>query len=525
MVSSTRDRLRHVAVLRNRLFQAYLETQMGDLLVRFGRQILAWGETDNFRLLDNINPVDNSFGGFLIPLDERRIPLDMLVANYYFGDVGPIYEAYVEGFLAIDNHVAFKPGIPLGSAWALPNLGEPSTTQFDSRQGPARTFHDARGGVQLKFNAPVPGIGDATFGLAYYRTYLDTPRVQVLVNQNFPIGITSGPATGYLAWAEQTAPPVEIMGGTTTFAIPSEFSRHLFLSGEPIIRSELAYFRGEPRFSQAALDPFIFGTGGCGGLPIATGKSQCSVSGASCSTSADCGDSGGQCVEVMARQGELVRRGGNTYCTGKRSTGDSWNFVLGIDTNQWFRFLNPRQTFFISTQFFYKHLNGAVKRTPVLLRPGCDPKTDPTCLVAVQSGGPAGAAVQAGVPRAVGRRQRADPGAEPDRSVPADPAHRHLLLQRADQSEPDPLLRLERRLRRHPADHLQPRPVPLHGQLQLPGRLQSEGRERRQPAARPRQRALSVRVRHLTTRIRPRKDGCTPDPAAIGCSTIVGARV
>ncbi len=381
VVSSTRDRLRHVAVLRNRLFQAYLETQMGDLLIRFGRQILAWGETDNFRLLDNINPVDNSFGGFLIPLDERRIPLDMLVANYYFGNVGPLNEAYVEGFLAIDNHVAFKPGIPIGSAWALPNF-QPSTTQFDSRQGPARTFHDARGGVQLKFNAPVPGIGDATFGLAYYRTYLDTPRAQVLVNQNFPLGITSGPATGYLAWVEQTAPPVEIMGGTTTFAIPSELSRHLFLSGEPIIRSELAYFRGEPRFSQAALDPFIFGTGGCGGLPIATGKSQCSISGASCKADADCGASGGQCVEVMARQGELVRRGGNTYCTGKRSTGDSWNFVLGIDINQWFRFLNPRQTFFISTQFFYKHLNGAVKRTPVLLRPGCDPQTDPTCLVA-----------------------------------------------------------------------------------------------------------------------------------------------
>jgi hypothetical protein len=67
-----------VAVFRNRLFQAYLETQVSNLMVRFGRQILSWGQTDAFRLLDNINPIDNSFGGFLVPLDERRVPLDML---------------------------------------------------------------------------------------------------------------------------------------------------------------------------------------------------------------------------------------------------------------------------------------------------------------------------------------------------------------------------------------------------------------------------------------------------------------
>jgi hypothetical protein len=282
--------------------------------------------------------------------------------------------------LAIDNAVAYKPGIPKGSPWQLPNLGQPSTTQFDSRQGPARTFADARGGVQFKFNAPVPGIGDTTFGLAHYYTYLDTPGVQVLVNPNFPIGITSGPATGYLAWAEQTAPLAQITGATSTFAIPASFSRRLFLSGEPIIRTELAYFHREPRFSQAQLDPFIFASNGCPGLPI--GNSTCSASGAICRTDADCGESGGQCIPAPDRQGELVTRDGATYCTGKRRTGDSWNFVLGIDINQWIRFLNPRQTFFMSTQFFYKHLNGAVKREPVYKNLNCDPNVQPDCLVA-----------------------------------------------------------------------------------------------------------------------------------------------
>ena len=91
-IGRDRRRLRSVAVIRNRLFQAYLETQVESLLIRFGRQIRSWGQTDAFRLLDNINPVDNSFGGFLIPLDERRVPLDMLLMNYRFGDSGPRYE-------------------------------------------------------------------------------------------------------------------------------------------------------------------------------------------------------------------------------------------------------------------------------------------------------------------------------------------------------------------------------------------------------------------------------------------------
>jgi hypothetical protein len=96
-IGQARRRLRSVAVFRNRLFQAYLETQVSNLMMRIGRQILSWGQTDAFRLLDNINPIDNSFGGFLVPLDERRVPLDMLLANYRIGKVGPFYEAFLEG--------------------------------------------------------------------------------------------------------------------------------------------------------------------------------------------------------------------------------------------------------------------------------------------------------------------------------------------------------------------------------------------------------------------------------------------
>jgi len=48
--------------------------------------------------------------------------------------------------------------------------------------------------------------------------------------------------------------------------------------------------------------------------------------------------------------------------TGDRRLGDAFTFVVGVDTNQYLRWLNPNQTFFVSTQFFYKHLFDVIPR-------------------------------------------------------------------------------------------------------------------------------------------------------------------
>ena len=319
-IGRDRRRLRSIAVIRNRLFQAYLESQVGNLQMRIGRQILSWGQTDAFRLLDNINPLDNSFGGFLIPLDERRMPLDMLLANYRFGKVGPFYETFLEAYAAIDDSVGYEPGIPVGSPWALPNLGDPSATTQTQRTHPERTIQDTRGGFRLNFTAPVPLVDEMEFSLANYWTYLDTPMVQSYVSREFPRAISSGPAAGFLANTIQTAPRVMITGIASTFGVPVDWARTIGLSGQPIVRYELAYFNGEPRNSQQQLDPFIYATGGC------------------------------------SRGRIVVNPDGSTLCTGGKRYGDSWNFVLGLDNNQFIRWLNPNQSFFITTQFFYKHL-------------------------------------------------------------------------------------------------------------------------------------------------------------------------
>src|SRR5262245_19219343 len=160
-----RQRLRH----RHRLFEAYINYTKGPLFIRIGRQNLSWGETDVFRLIDQINPLDASFGGFLVPLDERRVPLDMLRVVYGLGSRGPLSEVDFEGFVALDKKIADF--VPAGSPWATPN--PPGINAFTKR--PARNFTDARGGGRI-----LGVVGDFTVSVAHYYTYLDNSTVRVV---------------------------------------------------------------------------------------------------------------------------------------------------------------------------------------------------------------------------------------------------------------------------------------------------------------------------------------------------------
>jgi hypothetical protein len=364
-----RTRLRDIGTVRNRLFQAYVQAQAGHVTVRFGRQILAWGETDVFRLLDNINPLDASFGGFLVSLDERRVPLDMLRTTWYFGDFSntgipglsllsnlPWYEAYLEGFVAIDEQVGFFPGVPKGSAWGPPNVNVPSLSILTDFQTPNRQIEDARGGFQFRFSTPFPGVGDVALGLAHYFTYSDLPAVRTVTGPQFPIPIQEpGKGQGYSVWAQQTSPRMRVSGVFGNFAIPPEWVAPLGISSEPIIRFETAYIKNEPRNEQAQLDPFLFNF-------LDRGLDNCTDEGLA------------NDVDLAFRVDENGKADPNgRYCTAGNRVGDSWNVVLGMDLNQWVRWINPDSSLFITTQFFYRHLRGAQKREPVVLAGGREP--------------------------------------------------------------------------------------------------------------------------------------------------------
>jgi hypothetical protein len=80
-----------------KLREAYLDLALPPLSLRLGRQQVVWGETDNFRALDVINPLDLRWHWSRESWEDIRIPLWMARATYDIGKLGPLEESFVEG--------------------------------------------------------------------------------------------------------------------------------------------------------------------------------------------------------------------------------------------------------------------------------------------------------------------------------------------------------------------------------------------------------------------------------------------
>lgn len=55
--------------------------------IKLGRQIVVWGKSDNIRITDIINPLDNREPG-MVDIEDLRLPLGMARLDYYVGDWG-----------------------------------------------------------------------------------------------------------------------------------------------------------------------------------------------------------------------------------------------------------------------------------------------------------------------------------------------------------------------------------------------------------------------------------------------------
>ena len=317
LLATQRHRLRQVASYRNRLFQVYGDLEWGPIFMRVGRQNLVWGETDVFRLLDNINPLDDSFGGFFIDLDERRVPLNMVRASAFLGTIGPLDQAFLEGYVAVDNTVAFIPGTPSGSPWAGP-LGPPSGQAQSNLIGPCGFCDEnVRGGGRF-----VTNVGDFTFTLASYFTFLDLQGVRFVqaVEGETPHYIPGVTAIE----AQSTAPRVWINGASMTTAVPELKS---------VLRSEIAWFRDEALFR---------------------GPTEAAFPGTASTTDPNFLANFLLPVLNQNRNGGVNNPNEKTFDTLYRA--DTLNLAVGWDMNQYISFLNPTQTFFFSTQFFWRHI-------------------------------------------------------------------------------------------------------------------------------------------------------------------------
>ncbi|MEN8142225.1 MAG: DUF1302 family protein [Thermodesulfobacteriota bacterium] len=68
------------------LRELYLQgSPLPSLDLKIGRQIVAWGRSDNFRVTDILNPLDNREPG-LTDIEDLRLPLTMTMVSYFRGN-------------------------------------------------------------------------------------------------------------------------------------------------------------------------------------------------------------------------------------------------------------------------------------------------------------------------------------------------------------------------------------------------------------------------------------------------------
>jgi Protein of unknown function (DUF1302) len=238
---------RHLDTQHDPIWNAYVDLGKDWLWFRIGRQDLSWGETDGFRLLDMIEPLDNRFGFPLVEdLDDRRIPLWMVRSSVRLGSIGPLSDVTLGGYWVpgtIDNQEA--PIAPVGNPFGPP--GPPGAAEIHI---PAKNLGNSRGGARIVGTL----FHRVTFSLGHYVTFNDAPSARLEIRSLAPV-----PDTPLLVEFYQQ----QITGASATAALPFD--------PLTIIRAEVAHFWDERVFipdesanSVELAQRFIAG----GGIPV-----------------------------------------------------------------------------------------------------------------------------------------------------------------------------------------------------------------------------------------------------------------
>jgi hypothetical protein len=240
---------RHLNMQHDPIWNAYVDLAKGPAWLRIGRQDLSWGETDGFRLLDMIEPLDNRFGFPLVEdLDDRRIPLWMVRPSLRL-DTGS--EAL--GALTLEGY--WVPGVIDNQESPIPPVGNPFAPPVPPGEFeisiPSKNFSNSRGGGRLLGTL----FQRVTFSLGHYVTFNDAPSARGSVRALMPV-----PDTPILIEFYQQ----QVTGGSATFTLPFD--------PYSVVRVEIAQFWNERVFipeESANLDALIEQFQAGGGEPVA----------------------------------------------------------------------------------------------------------------------------------------------------------------------------------------------------------------------------------------------------------------
>lgn len=287
--------LSHPGEAEFKLREAFIDFLLPPFTLRVGRQQVVWGETDNFRALDVINPLDLRWHWTWESWEDIRIPLWMARGVYDIGKLGPFDESFVEAvYIPWDvqqNEISTDPRRP----WALHGSGlrEVANTVIANGQvldldlrvrdgSPARRFENGQAGARFKAI-----WGEVEFSLNYFYGYSADTRARFQAGESGTFGNT------FRARYVTENPRSHLVGVTANY------------SDEKYTQ---AVFRTEAVFST--------------GIPVA----------------------------IDAAAPRHLDPDGDQYDESRRTV-----LMVAVDRPTWIRWLNDQRTFFLSTQIFWRH--------------------------------------------------------------------------------------------------------------------------------------------------------------------------
>ncbi|GIW45757.1 MAG: hypothetical protein KatS3mg077_3039 [Candidatus Binatia bacterium] len=328
----SRDGLR----FENRLREAYLDLKLKHLPLSFrlGRQQIVWGETDNFRMLDRVNPLDLSWHLQQETWDELRIPLWIIKGLWDIDRLGPLNNAFVEFYWNPgDWYPAKKAFLP--RPWSAP-IVNPLT---DPRTPPA----GGRGLFQILsqfYRQPITKLYRGT-RLFQQGDYVRDPQ------DNSQVGVRFSAVTG----ADTPVLPEGV-----------QFTLNYFYQRWPgDDGTNTASFRGvlDPREARAAvlrgeapiefIAPYVHAVG----VSANYAEDQYTQTVYRIETIYEFGVPFLDASKSFNLASPFAILANDVYGVSKR---DMWKGMIGFDRPTWIRPLNRKATFLILGQFFWHYL-------------------------------------------------------------------------------------------------------------------------------------------------------------------------
>jgi len=130
-----------------------------ELGLRIGRQQVVWGRTDLFRVLDIINPVDYSLQNIYEELEDARIPMLMLTAEYRMGTAGIFDDLNFQVVWKLEKHRPNNLGQG-GQPYAILGAGNLFRALANCWQSGCTFWNFPDTGVAVDFPSGVIGIRD-----------------------------------------------------------------------------------------------------------------------------------------------------------------------------------------------------------------------------------------------------------------------------------------------------------------------------------------------------------------------------